>query len=77
MSFCFNINLLWGQQSEERGSTIYGTLLYSLLRMESCHEIYSACSWLSGRNPAVLHDILITLFKVMYLTASFLQGLGY
>lgn len=59
MSSCFNINLWWGQQSEESSIIFYGALLYGLLCMESCHEIYSARSWLSGRKPAVFHDILI------------------
>lgn len=63
--------------SRLRRSTFYGALLYSLLRMEPCHKIYSACSWLSGRKPAVFPDILIILFKMMCLTVSFLQALGY
>lgn len=45
--------------------------------LEPCHEIYSACSWLSGRKLAVFHDILIALFKIMCLTLSFQQVLGY
>lgn len=62
MSSCFSMNLLWAKQGKQRGSSFYGAFLYSLLRMESFHEIYSACSCLRGRKPAVFHDILIVLF---------------